>query len=158
LQIIRLEVRELMLIVLEARIRILPDYLWEPVVTQVRAALLDAFSFERRELGQDVLLSEVLSIMQAVRGVAYVDVDVLRGIPEKIVDAVHAGERRLLTPGEIADLIGQPLRDKDGNKITEPVARIPVNVADIEEGVIRPAQLAFLTPDVPSTLILNQIT
>jgi len=158
LQSIRLEVRELMLIVLEARIRILPDYLWEPVVTQVRAALLDAFSFERRELGQDVLLSEVLSIMQAVRGVAYVDVDVLRGIPEKVVDAMHAGERRLLTPGEIADLIGQPLRDKNGNKIKEPVARIPVNVADTEEGVIRPAQLAFLTPDVPSTLILNQIT
>jgi len=158
LQIIRLEVRELMLIVLEARIRILPDYLWEPVVTQVRAALLDAFSFERRELGQDVLLSEALSIMQAVRGVAYVDVDVLRGIPEKVVDAVHPGERRLLTPGEIADLIGQPLLDKDGNKIKEPVARIAVNLADTEEGAIRPAQLAFLTVDVPATLILNQIT
>ncbi len=158
LQIIRLEVRELMLIVLEARIRILPDYLWEPVVTQVRAALLDAFSFERRELGQDVLLSDVLSIVQAVRGVAYVDVDVLRGIPEKVVDAVHPGERRLLTPGEIADLIGQPLQDKDGNKIKEPVARIAVNLADTEEGAIRPAQLAFLTADVPATLILNQIT
>ncbi|MDO9164077.1 MAG: putative baseplate assembly protein [Methylococcaceae bacterium] len=157
-QSIRLEVRELMLIVLEANIRIFPDYLWEPVITQVRLALLDAFSFDRRELGQDVLLSEILSVIQAVRGVAYVDVDILRGIPEKIVDTRNAGERRLLTPGEIANLIGEPLQDKDGNKITEPVARIAVNLADTKKGEIQPAQLAFFTPDVPATLILNQLT
>lgn len=154
-QALQLEIRELMLIVIEARIRILPDYLWEPVVTQVRTALLDAFSFERRELGQDVLLSEVLSVMQAVRGVAYVDVDLLRGIPEKIVDT---GQRRLLTPGEIANLVSQPLKDKDGNDIKEPLSRISVNLADREKGTVRPAQLAFLTPEVPATLILNQIT
>jgi len=156
-QAIQLEVRELMLMVIEARIRILPDYLWEPVVTQLRNALLDAFSFERRELGQDILLSEVQSVMQAVRGVAYVDVDVLGGIPEKKVDALHPGQRRLLTPGEIADLFSQPL--KDGKDIVdEPRSRIPVNLAGREDGTLRPAQLAFLTPDVPATLNLNQIT
>lgn len=156
-QAIRLEVRELMLMVIEARIRILPDYLWEPVVTKVRNTLLDAFSFERRELGQDVLLSEVQSVMQAVRGVAYVDVDVLGGIPEKKVDALHPGQRRLLTPGEIADLFSQPL--KDGKDIVnEPRSRIPVNLAGREYGTLRPAQLAFLTPEVPATLNLNQIT
>jgi predicted phage baseplate assembly protein len=156
-QAIQLEVRELMLMVIEARIRILPDYLWEPVVTQVRNALLDAFSFERRELGQDILLSEVQSVMQAVRGVAYVDVDVLGGIPEKKVDALHPGQRRLLTPGEIADLFSQPL--KDGKDIVdEPRSRIPVNLAGREDGTLRPAQLAFLSPDVPATLNLNQIT
>jgi len=85
-QAIHLEVRELMLIVISANIRILPDYQWESVVTKVRAMLLDTFSFERRELGQDVLLSEVISVMQTVPGVAYVDVDTLRGIPEKILD------------------------------------------------------------------------
>jgi len=157
-QAIQLEVRELMLIVIEARIRILPDYLWEPVVTQVRTALLDAFGFEQRELGQDVLFSEVLSVMQAVRGVAYVDVDLLRGIPEKIVDTVHPGQRRLLTPGEIANLVSQPLIDKDGKDIKEPLSRISVNLADREDGTIRPAQLAFLTPEVPATLNLKQIT
>ena len=113
-QAIQLEIRELMLIVISARIRILPEYQWEPVVTQVRTALLDAFGFERRELGQDVLLSEVISFMQAVRGVKYVDVDVLRGIPEKIPDARNPGQRRLLTPEEIAKQVSQPLLDSEG--------------------------------------------
>ncbi len=155
-QAIRLEVRELMLIVISANIRILPDYQWEPVVTKVRAMLLDAFSFERRELGQDVLLSEVISVMQAVPGVAYVDVDVLRGIPEKILDK-GTGQRRLLTPVEIAEYVTGSLKDIQGKDIspapTEPLPRLVVNLAD----KVSPAQLAFLTPDVPETLILNQI-
>ena len=148
-QPIQLAVRELMLLVLSARVRILPDYQWEPVVTQLRAALLAAFSFERRELGQDVLLSEVISVMQTVQGVAYVDVDVLGGVPEKMVEA---GERRLLTPDEISAEV-QKLVGKE-----RPEPRLTVNLAAREEGTIRPAQLAFLTPDVPATLILNQIT
>lgn len=156
-QAITLEIRELMLIVISAGIRILPEYQWEPVVMHVRTALLDAFSFERRELGQDVLLSEVISVMQGVRGVAYVDVDVLRGIPEKMPDT-QKGQRRLLTPEEIAKQVIEPLKDEQGNILKEPLSRISVNLADRVEGVIVPAQLAFLTPDVPETLILNQIT
>lgn len=155
-QAIRLEVRELMLIVISANIRILPDYQWEPVVTKVRAMLLDTFSFERRELGQDVLLSEVISVMQAVPGVAYVDVDTLRGVPEKIADE-ETGQRRLLTPTEIAKYVTGSLKDAQGEEIspapTEPLPRLVVNLAD----KVSPAQLAFLTPDVPETLILNQI-
>jgi hypothetical protein len=157
-QPVQLAVRELMFIVISAGVRILPDYQWESVVTQLRSALLDAFSFERRELGQDVLLGEVISVMQGVRGVAYVDVDLLRGIPEKIADTQQAGERRLLTPDEIAARVTEPLIDESENTIQEPISRIRVNLAAFEGGIIRPAQLAFLTPDVPATLILNQIT
>ncbi|HWQ69277.1 MAG TPA: putative baseplate assembly protein [Patescibacteria group bacterium] len=159
-QAIQLEIRELMLIVISARIRILPEYQWEPVVTHVRTTLLDSFGFERRELGQDVLLSEVISVIQSVRGVAYVDVDVLRGIPERIPDAQNQGQRRLLTPEEIAERVSGPLRDENGHvlNLKEPLVRITVNVANREVGTILPAQLAFLTPDVPETLILNQIT
>ena len=158
-QAIRLEIRELMLIVISARIRILPEYQWEPVVTRVRTTLLDRFGFERRELGQDVLLSEVISVIQNVRGVAYVDVDVLRGIPERIPDAQNPGQRRLLTPAEIAERVGGPLRDENGDirDLKEPLMRVTVNLANREAGAILPAQLAFLTPDVPETLILNQI-
>jgi hypothetical protein len=156
-QAIRLEIRELMLIVISARIRILPENTWEPVVTQVRSALLDAFSFERRELGQDVLLSEVISFIQSVRGVAYVDVDVLRGIPEKVPGNEKSGRRRLLTPAEIAEKVGGLLIDEKGKPLKEPLSRITVNLADSKAGAILPAQLAFLTPDVPETLILNQI-
>lgn len=158
-RVIRLEIRELMLIVISARIRVLPEYQWEPVVTHVRTALLDRFGFERRELGQDVLLSEVISVIQNVRGVAYVDVDVLRGIPERTPDAQNPGQRRLLTPAEIAERVGGPLRDEKGAilDLKEPLMRVTVNLANREAGAILPAQLAFLTPDVPETLILNQI-
>ncbi len=160
-QAVQLEIRELMLIVISARIRVLPEYQWEPVVTQVRTALFEAFGFERRELGQDVLLSGVISVMQAVRGVEYVDVDLLRGIPEKTPDKQSSGNRRLLTPSEIADWVSGSLKDQNGNEIkgvAEPLSRLTVNLATRVEGGILPAQLAFLTPDVPEALILNQIT
>jgi len=150
-QPVQLAVRELMLIVISARVSIMPDYRWEPVVMQLRLALLDAFSFERRELGQDVLLSEVISVMQGVRGVAYVDVDVLGGAPEK---KIEAGKRRLLTPEEIAKTVQDFI--KKSQKKGRPELRLPVNLSDYEGGIIRPAQLAFLTPDVPDTLIMNQ--
>lgn len=146
-QAIQLEIRELMLIVISARIRILPEYRWEPVVTHVRATLRDRFGFERRELGQDVLLSEVMSVMQGVRGVAYVDVDTVGGIPEK---RSVAGERRLLTPEEISKEVQAMLA-------LGPTHRIRVNLAGSANGSVQPAQLAFLTPEVPETLILNQI-
>lgn len=158
LQSVILALRELMFIVISARIRIMPDYQWEPVVTKVRSAMLDAFGFEKRELGQDILLSEVISVMQAVRGVAYVDIDVLREIPEKILDPENLDKRRPLTPDEITSRVTDPILDEEGNPIKEPRPRIIVNMADYEDGAIRPAQLAFLTPDVPATLILNQIT
>jgi len=171
------------MIVIEAGIAILPDYQWESVVVDVRNALLDSFSFESRELGQDVMLSEVFSVMQSVRGVAYVDVDAFGGIPEKISEL--NGSRRLLTPDEIAEAVAcvttvwstedmekncvghVPNQDCENfklckkygnfNKIVGVRQRLQVNLADIENGAIRPAQLAFLSPDVPATLILNQI-
>ena len=155
-QAIQVEVRELMLIVIEARIRIQPDYLWESVVTTVRTALLDAFSFERRELGQDVLLSEILSVMQAVRGVAYVDVNMLRGIPEKILDE-ETKKRKLITPADIVKLFSNSIEDANKAVIKEPFSCLPVNLAAYEKDVLHPAQLAFLTPEVPATLNLIQI-
>jgi predicted phage baseplate assembly protein len=151
-QAIQLEIRELMLIVISARIRILPEYQWESLVTQVRSALLDAFSFERRELGQDVLLSEVMSVMQNVRGVAYVDVDAFGGIPEKKLDQGH---RRLLTPSEIGNEVQELVNQ---SKTEGPAHRVRVNMADFDGKSLQPAQLAFLTPEVPETLILNQVT
>ncbi len=157
-QPIILAVRELLFVVISANIRLSPDYLWEPVVTQVRSTLLTRFSFEARELGQDVFLGEVISTIQAVPGVEYVDVDLLRGVPEKI--AAANGERELLSPKQISTLITRDNNNSIGKQHTslkDPLPRICVNFAGEEKGGIRPAQLAFLTPDVPSTLILNQI-
>jgi PKD repeat protein len=144
---IMVEIRELMLIVLSTNIRILPDYQWESVVTKIRASLLDTFSFERQELGQDVLLSEIIRTIQSVEGVAYVDVDMIGGVSEKD----EAGEIR--TPDEIAEEVQQMIE----NQKETPEPRIQVKMARVEDGTIHPAQLAFLTPDVEATLILNEV-
>lgn len=182
-QPLQLAVRELVFVVISANIRLLPDYLWEPVATNVRAALLDTFGFARRQLGQPLYLSEVISCIQAVRGVDYVDVDYLRGVPEK---EVVNGELRLVTLETITQLLtGDPTtkgfpqskdQSKDQNKDEsldqdqdapaaessksephDPLLYLPVNLAGPEGKSIRPAQLAFLNPEVPSTLILNPI-
>jgi hypothetical protein len=114
--------------------------------------LLDTFSFERRELGQDALLSEAFSSMQRVAGVEYVDIDTFGGVAEKVADST--GKRRLLTPAEIADEV-QNIVDLSGSE--GPAHRVSVNLADFEGQDLRPAQLAYLSPLVPATLILNEV-
>ncbi len=152
-QAFRIELRELKLLVLSAGVRIHPDYLWEKVEPKIRAALLDIFSFERRELGQDALLSEAISAMHSVTGVEYVDVDIFGGIAEKIADS-DTGARRLRTPAEIADEV-QAIVELSSSK--GPAHRVSVNLADFEGQDLRPAQLAYLNPLVPATLILNEV-
>jgi hypothetical protein len=156
-QPVALQVRELMLLVISANVRILPDFQWEPVVAAVRSKLLEAFGFDRRELGQDILLSEMIATIQSVRGVAYVDVDALGGVPEKKTDVDGDGRpiRRLLTPKEIADEAAAFLQQNTSNE--QPRPRVQVNLAGFDEGAMHPAQLAYLTPTVADTLVLNQI-
>jgi len=157
-QPVALQVRELMLVVVSANVSILPDYQWETLVESVRAKMLDTFSFERRELGQDVLLAEMIAAIHTVRGVAYVDVDVLGGIPEKTTDTDSEGKpiRRVRTPKEIADAASEFL-GLEAETGQQPRQRLEVNLAGFEDGTMRPAQLAYLTPDVADTLVLNQL-
>ncbi len=75
-QPLRVAVRRLKLLVIHAGIRVLPDYLWEVVGPNIKAALLDFYSFDRRELGQSAFMSEAIAVMQAVAGVQYVDLRV----------------------------------------------------------------------------------
>ena len=84
---VQVELREMLSLVMSANVRVLPDYAWEFVEPKIRAALLDAFSFEQRELARDVTKSEVISVMQGVDGVAYVDLDLLAAISESDVEA-----------------------------------------------------------------------
>ncbi len=55
-----------------ARLLVDPAYIPEQVESQVRAALLEAFSFDRREFAQVVAESEVVAIAQQVKGVVAV--------------------------------------------------------------------------------------
>jgi predicted phage baseplate assembly protein len=146
---VQLELRELVVLVLSANVRLATDYQWEPVATEIRAALLDAFGFQKRALGQPALLSEFISAIQKIKGVVYVDVDSFGGIPEKIVQT--DGTRQLLSLEQIATEVQQIVDQKS------PAPRVDVNLADFENGNMRPAQLAIFTAAVPDTLILNQI-
>lgn len=155
---VRLAVRELLLLVISARVRLRVDYVWEVVVENLRASLLQAFSFQRSELGRDVYLSQVIAVIQAVPGVDYVDVDTFGGIAEKVAENFSGeGEpvRRLLTPDEITATVQTLIAESDASGRPQQVVK--VNLAALEQGILRPAQLAFLNGETPETLILNQI-
>ena len=145
---IQVDVRRLLALVLSASVRVLPDYQWESVENEIRATVLDVFNFERRAFGQDALVSEAISIIQQVEGVAYVDVDVFGGIP-----SVDSATGNPLTPEQISAKVKELAADP-----TSPYSRVEVALAQKEEGGIQPAQLAFFVPDVAGTLILNEMT
>jgi hypothetical protein len=120
-----------------------PDYLWSAVEGHVRTALFDAFGFERRELAQDLLLSRVLTVMQSVAGVAYVDVDVLAAVSE--ADVVTA-----LSDGLVDELTRQ-------DRVRALPARTDAS-AHTTTRRFRPAQLVYLDPRVPDTILLTERT
>ena len=152
--------RERVALLLSAGIKLKADYQWELVVAAVRAQLLDRFGFERRQLGQAAILSEIVAVMSAVPGVDYVDVDVFTGIPDHRTD--EHGVRTLQTPDQIAQTVQEVLLTGslklvrlDGQLQCPSVAAFP---GGFDQGALRPAQLAIFTPAVPQTLVLNQIT
>jgi len=141
-QAIQVDVRKLKLLVISAQVRILPDYLWESVAADLRSALLDVFGFDRRELGQPVFQSEVISAMQSVTGVAYVDLQKLDAVAQDttVAELAGLGSRLQLKPYIQADL---------AHLNPEPTA--------VWASRILPAELAYLTGSVPETLVLNQV-
>jgi predicted phage baseplate assembly protein len=161
---VRLALRELVVLVLSANVRLAPDYQWEPVVQAIRGRLLDSFGFQKRALGQPALLSEIIATIQNTEGVAYVDVDSFGGIPERRAGA--SGQRELLTLDQIADVVQEivsgPREEQSATLGAKPRAilppsRVAANLADFENHGLRPTQLAMFTTAVPDTLILNQI-
>ena len=134
---IHIDSREVMFIVIAAKVSIGTDYFWSSVESIIRQTLLAAYSFNCRELGQDVFLSDVISHIQAVEGVEFVDVDVLDKVEEAKIS-------------------------KDRNRMQEDMQRrerITVNLAkrNRQTGVLRPAQLAYLNADIKDTLILTEL-
>jgi hypothetical protein len=149
LQPLRLAVRRRAFLVVQAEVRLLADYLWEAVEPKIRAAMLDAFGFTRRGLGQDALLSEVYATIQGVRGVDFVDVTVFAlQDPEDLSADLDKGGPAVASQLKLAAtaLPQSRLRarlarlDKEGN----------------EQGKIQPAQLLYLAPEAPDTLILKE--
>jgi hypothetical protein len=145
---VNVAVRDLVLLVISAGVRLLPDYVWEKVAPKIRAKLIETFSFEARELGQDVFLSEVISATQSVRGVAYVDVNAFGGVAERNDDGSVRTPNELIEASQL--IVNKPKPDQ------RVVVKLP-EFPGISTNLILPAQLAYLVPEVPDTLIINLI-
>jgi hypothetical protein len=141
-QNLQVVLRKLKLLVISAKVRLLPDYLWEAVEPKIRAALIDKFSFARRDLGQDALSSEALSVMQAQTAVAYVDLDVFDAVDEDV------------SPQKLANL-GSTLKLQP--RILVNKAKIARHATDPSRRIL-PAELAYLNPAVADTLILTELS
>ncbi len=132
-------VRRLRLIVLVASIRVQPDYAWPEVEPRLRASLLHAFGFERRELGEAVVLSKVIAAAQSVRGVESVDIDGTALAPEEITPAgIKALAEGLAGAPPDRLLVASAGRADDGSTLLA-------------------AELAVLSPRVPDTLVLREV-
>jgi hypothetical protein len=136
---VEVERRELKLLVLKARVGFHPDYLWELLERQIRAALLERFGFAEQDLGEDVRLSEILAVIHGIEGVRYVDVDVLDAISEQLVG----------NPQELAKRMAEIAAAEQQGR---PPSRIRASVRGSDPG---PAQLLVFSATVPDTLILH---
>lgn len=141
-QPVELAIRRARLIVMEAGVALLPDYAWEDVAPAVRTAILAQFAFEARSLGQTAFLSEAIQVAQQVEGVAYVNVTRFGGVPDSA------------TATQIAALGGTLGLDP---YVPAELARVDPTVAPGFAGRILPAEIVFMTADIPDTLILSQI-
>jgi predicted phage baseplate assembly protein len=154
--IIEVKSRELRALVITANVAVLPDYAWEFVEPKIRAALLDTFGFERRELAQDVTRSEVISTIQRVPGVAFSDVDLLTAISEEQVqDELLKGLAGAQRPKTGSSAFVSSLKDA-GPRLCVAAAWTDFTAAKFSDR-IRPAQLAVLSAPLPETLLLTEV-
>ena len=169
---VNIGVRELLLVFLSARVRLQPDYEWESVEPNIRDALYRTFSFARRELGADLYLSQVQSVIQSVEGVAYTDIEVLDTLSQTEFKVVlqqsatsnsHSPQAMVpVTRHEPSEPNLKAIFQKLRTSTTIPKARLPVRDIRIDvdnDGtqIIRPAQIACLSPEVPDSLFLTEI-
>ena len=182
---VRVDVRELVLLLVAAKVKVAEDHAWEFVEPRLRQALLARLGYEGRELGRPARLSDVLATAHSVPGVDYVDVDVFTGVPASA------------TPEELTGILGDPgppraavpareatydekihtVRAANGETLSEICARYGVPLAELlrlnpditdtrrlAKGRsvfvfrgIRPAQLALVSPRAADTLILTEV-
>jgi Baseplate J-like protein len=134
--------RKLKLLVIKAGVALLPDYEWEAVEPAIRTALLDAYSFGRRDLGQSAFLSEAIRVVQEVEGVSYVRFDIFDSVAEDTTAAGLAGLAGTLTVNQY---------------VSAALARPNPDPSAPDDARFLTAELALLTPAIPDTLILSEI-
>ena len=131
-----------LLLVINARIKTLPDAPWTTVAPMVQAALLSRFSFETQVPGASVYLSSVISTIQQVPGVEYALIDGFDTISRSEVSSAAEFQKKL-------SQLAMPARVP---------AIIPLKLEHLSKsGTIQPSEIAFLTPDLPDTILLTEI-
>ncbi|MFI5689357.1 putative baseplate assembly protein [Streptomyces sp. NPDC051636] len=182
---VRVDVRELVLLLIAAKVKVAPDHAWETVEPRLRQALLSRLGYAGRELGQPARLSEALATAHSVPGVDYVDVDVFTGVPasatpeQLTVLFTGTGRPKASVPAHPAayDERTHTVRAQDGETLSSVCARYGIPLAELlrlnpditdtrrlPKGRtvcvfrgIRPAQLALLSARAADTLILTEV-
>jgi len=169
------KVREKLVMTGSARVRVGPDYLWPLVAPKIRAALLDTFSYDRRDFGQPIYAAEVIATIQSVPGVVYVDLDELAGIRwEDIVSddaltgkAAFAGfEMGVAVSGNLippAPLPGPVLTPAVARPVCDSLSILPhfacvmksLEPSDLPQYTA--AEIAYLPPELADLFILTEI-
>ena len=132
------------LLVINAGVRLEADYAFESVEPRIRAALLAGFGVEARDLGQPAFLSEAIALMHAVPGVASVDPVVFDAVAD---DTTAEQLEQLASTLTVRRFVAADVAHRD-----------PAAPPDADACTrVRPADLVFLTPGIPATLILTEI-
>ena len=158
----------------------------ESAAQDSRKALLQRFHSDRCDLGQDLLLSDAVATIQKVDGVLYVDVDKFDAVRNRTEVARHPIRMPAIVgrasgwiwldslqkkwswmslscrsmPNRLATR-HKPPRLRGGKGIIrsqrKPSGFKCFNRSDQNVATIRAAQICYLTPDIPDTLILEPI-
>ena len=176
---VQLAARDHRLLAVGALIKTLPDYEWEAVERAVRRKLLFDFGFENREFGQGIYHSELVKTIQDMEGVAHVELDLFQA-----VDGALLAERLDLKikPSIPANLAGEKWLKVNKDQSVESVAGLfasktdPKTIQRLNKNLPKessgkfprnrsiklsntwPAQIIYLSPQVPETLLLREIT
>ena len=144
---IRIDGRAVRLVILSARVRIAADEQWEHVEPRIRDALVAALGFDARDLGRGLALSEVVAVIDGVRGVDYVDVDLLDWVDEE----------RLLDIGDDRGSNGfTAFTGPRLSAVATVIAARPARV-DPKTGAVVPADLVYADPTIRGTVVLQEL-
>ena len=170
-QPLKVDLAEVLFLILSIKVRLLPDYQLESVEPKIRSKLLDSFSFDRRQLGQSAFQSEVLSVIQGTVGVDYVELEVMAAVGQEQVLQAFDTLQQQTTP-EPEEQGENPDEEKGETQAQEEAEEFLelLGLTDHQDIVVKlarinpndpkkflPAQLAFLSPDVPDTLIITEL-
>jgi predicted phage baseplate assembly protein len=133
-----------------------PAYIEEKVLKEIETALRSAFSFNAREFGQPVTLSEVIAVIQNVKGVVAVDIDRLylsaTSIKQMFLQMPTISEISLNKKMQIAK-VGLPHYYEIISRISREIQKehpSSILIASIpqptQKGDIKPAELLTLDP------------